>query len=63
MSIPGPRQPRRFPRPSLERLEALEENVRILRLLFADQEGAITTLEFVHRVRGAVPPLAEQTPD
>ena len=43
-----------------ERLEALEENVRILSLLFAYQEGAITALEFVERVRGAVPdPLAE----
>ena len=43
-----------------EKLEALQENVRILRLLFAHQEGAISTLEFVERVRGAVPdPLAE----
>jgi hypothetical protein len=47
-----------------ERHEALVENVRILRLLFAYQEGAITALEFVERVRGAVPdPLAQQKPD
>jgi hypothetical protein len=38
-----------------ERLEAIAENARILRLLFAYQEGAITALEFVERVRGAVP--------
>jgi hypothetical protein len=40
-----------------ERLEAIAENVRILRLLFAYQEGAITALEFVERVsrRGARP--------
>lgn len=37
-----------------EVLEALGENVRILRLLFAWREGAITALEFVERVRGAV---------
>ena len=44
-----------------EVLEALVENVRILRLLFAWREGAITALEFVERVRGAVPdPLAQQ---
>jgi hypothetical protein len=43
-----------------EKLEALTENVRILQLLLARQEGAITTLEFVERVRGAVrDPLAE----
>jgi hypothetical protein len=47
-----------------ERLETLDENVRILRLLFAYQQGAITAVEFVERVRGAVPdPLAEQKPD
>ena len=33
-------------------LAALEENVRILQLLFAWQMGAMTTLEFVERVRG-----------
>ena len=37
-----------------ERLEALVENVRILRLLFAWRQGAITALEFVERVRGAL---------
>ena len=48
----------------VEVLEVLTENVRILRLLFAWREGAITTLEFVERVRGAVPdPLAQQKPD
>jgi hypothetical protein len=42
-------------------LAAIAENVRILRLLFAWQMGAMTTLEFVRRVRGAVPsPLAQQ---
>jgi hypothetical protein len=44
-----------------EVLEALEEETRILRLLFCHQQGAITALEFVRRVRGAVPsPLAQQ---
>jgi hypothetical protein len=43
-----------------EMLEALEEDVRILQLLFAYQEGAITALQFVERVRGALTdPLAE----
>jgi hypothetical protein len=43
-----------------ERLEAVTENVRILRLLFLYQQGKITALEFVLRVRGAVPdPLAQ----
>jgi hypothetical protein len=43
-----------------ERLEAIEENVRILKLLFLYKQGYITVLEFVPRVRGAVPdPLAE----
>jgi hypothetical protein len=43
-----------------EVLEAFNENVRILQLLFAYQEGALTALEFVDRVRGAVAePLAE----
>ncbi len=43
-----------------EKLDALKENVRILQLIFAWREGAITTLECVERVRGAVPdPLAE----
>jgi hypothetical protein len=47
-----------------EVLEALEENVRILRLLFAWQEGALTTLQFVERVRGELPdPLAQQPPE
>jgi hypothetical protein len=42
-----------------ERLEGLSENVRILRLLFAYEKGAITALEFAERVRGAVPdPMA-----
>ena len=42
-----------------EMLEALEEDVRILQLLFAYQEGA-TALQFVERVRGALTdPLAE----
>jgi hypothetical protein len=40
------------------------ENVRILQLLFIWRQGAITALEFVERVRGAVPdPLAEQKSD
>jgi hypothetical protein len=44
-----------------ERLEALVENVRILQLLFTWHQGTITTMEFVERIRGAVPdPLAEQ---
>jgi hypothetical protein len=43
-----------------EMLKAVEENVGILQLLFAWQQGAITPLEFVERVRGAVPdPLAQ----
>jgi hypothetical protein len=43
-----------------ERLEAVEENVRILRLILAYKEGEITAMEFVERVRGAVPdPLAQ----
>lgn len=43
-----------------EKLEALEENVRVLRLLFAYQQGAMSALELVERVRGAVPdPLAQ----
>ncbi len=43
-----------------EKLEALGENLLVLRLLFAYQEEAITALEFVERVRGAVPdPLAQ----
>jgi hypothetical protein len=37
-----------------EVLEAVAEDVRILKLLLAYREGAITALEFVHRVRGAV---------
>lgn len=37
-----------------EVLDAIEENVRILKLLFMYQQGKITALEFVHRVRGAV---------
>ena len=43
-----------------EKLEALTENVRILQLLFAWREGAITTLECVERVRGAVPDPQER---
>jgi hypothetical protein len=43
-----------------ERLEAVSENVRILKLLFLYKQGYITALEFVERVRGAVPdPLAQ----
>ena len=38
-----------------EVLEALAENVRLRQLLFTWQEGKITTMEFVERVRGAVP--------
>ena len=38
-----------------EKPDALKENVRILQLIFAWREGAITTLECVERVRGAVP--------
>ena len=45
---------------SAEVLAALAENVRILWLLFAWKEGALTTLEFVERVRGAVPDLPAQ---
>jgi hypothetical protein len=37
--------------------------VRILGLLFAYQEGAITALEFAERVRGAVPDPLAQKPD
>jgi hypothetical protein len=37
-----------------EAAEAIAEKVRILKLLFAWQQGAITTLGFVERVRGAV---------
>jgi hypothetical protein len=45
-----------------ERLEAIEESNRILRLLLAYKEGAITAREFVEAVRGAVPdPLARPT--
>jgi hypothetical protein len=46
-----------------EKLEALGENLRVLRLLFAYQEEAITALEFVERVRGAVPDPLAQNPD
>jgi hypothetical protein len=43
-----------------EKLEALDEDNRVLSLLLAYQQGAITAMEFVERVRGAVPdPLAE----
>ena len=42
-----------------EALEAISENVRILQLLFAWREGALSTFEFVERIREAVPdPLA-----
>ena len=45
-------------------LAAIEENVRILKLLIGWQAGVMTTLEFVERVRGAVPdPLTRQGPD
>jgi hypothetical protein len=40
--------------------EALTEESRILELLLCYQQGAITLLEFVQRVAGAVPdPLSE----
>ena len=43
-----------------EKLEAIEEDNRVLRLLFLYQQGKITAQEFVLRVRGAVPdPLAQ----
>ena len=38
-----------------EVLAAFEENVRILKLLLCWRAGVMTTLEFVERVRGAVP--------
>ncbi len=42
-----------------EVLEAVAENV-----LFAWQQGVVTTLEFVERLRGAVlDPLAQRQPD
>ena len=37
-----------------EQLASLEENVRILQLLFAHKQGAIDALQFVEQVRGAV---------
>jgi hypothetical protein len=37
-----------------EVLEAIEEENRILKLLFCYEQGAITPMEFVHRVREAV---------
>ena len=44
-----------------EKLEALEEDNRILALLLAYDQRTITAMEFVERVRGAVPdPLAWQ---
>ncbi len=46
-----------------EVLAGITENVRILELLIAWQEGAITALEFVERVRGAVPDPLAQEPD
>jgi len=43
-----------------EKVEALEENVRILELLVAYKYGAITAMQFVERIGGAVPdPLAQ----
>jgi hypothetical protein len=43
-----------------EKLEALEENNRILALLLAYDQRTITAMEFVERVRCAVPdPLAD----
>jgi hypothetical protein len=42
-----------------EKLEALDEENRILLLLLVYLEGTISALEFARRVRGAVPdPLA-----
>jgi hypothetical protein len=41
----------------LEKLEALDEENRVLSLLLAHQQGAITAMEFAERVRGAVPDL------
>ena len=38
-----------------EVVAAIEENVRILKLLIGWEAGVMTTLEFVERVRGAVP--------
>jgi hypothetical protein len=43
-----------------EVLEAVTENVRILKLLFAYEQGAMPALEFVERVRSAVPDLLGQ---
>ncbi len=40
-----------------EKLEALKEENRVLLLLFAYEQGTITAMEFVERVRGAVPDL------
>ena len=37
-----------------EKLEALTENIRILKLLFLQREGKISALEFVERVRGVI---------
>jgi hypothetical protein len=37
-----------------EKTEALEENVRILTLLFLYEQGKITAMEFVERVRGVL---------
>lgn len=43
-----------------ERLEALEEDNRILKILLRLDVGQITTLDAVQQIRGAVPdPLAE----
>jgi hypothetical protein len=41
-----------------EVLEAVSENVRILQLLFAYKEGAITAMECVERIRGVVTDLS-----
>ncbi len=52
---------RRAGGPLAAALEALTEDVRILELLLAHKQGAITAMEFVEQVRGAVPdPLAGQ---
>ena len=40
---------------SRERLEAIQEDIRILKLLFAHKQGVLTAQQFAERVRGAVP--------
>ena len=47
-----------------EKLEALEEDNRILKILLRLDVGQITTLEAVQQIRGAVPdPLVQQNSD